>query len=60
MKDEEATLVRLQALRRRRPDDQAFYYAMTLAIDLLIGFSEGMVEDDITRLEHALNREVKP
>ena len=59
MKDEESMLTHLQDLRHRRTDNPAFYYAMTLAISLVIGASAGMVKDDIARLERALDREVK-
>jgi hypothetical protein len=54
---DEATLLRLHAIRRRRPNDIAFYWAMTVAVSLVIGASDTVVSQDIARLEATLDRE---
>jgi hypothetical protein len=54
---DEDTLNRLHAIRRKRPNDIAFYWAMTIAVSLVIGASDTVVTQDITRLERELDRE---
>lgn len=50
----ESMLKKLQALRCARPNDNAMYWALTIAIDLGIGASAESVQADIERCERAL------
>jgi hypothetical protein len=56
---DEVTLKRLHELRRRRSNDHAFYWALTIAVSFAIGASEGVIQDDIARLEREMDREAK-
>lgn len=54
----EATFDKAHELRRMRHNDTAFYWAMTLVIDFVIGY-EGAVPEDLARLERELRREAR-